>query len=235
MRRSQPKRSKANASRSTISMPKAGPGASLRPTIMSAGCRPTRWPAGRAANAQSRGVADVGFSGPVDQSCRLSKRCRFGARLAVARIDGSHGGNDDRAATCRRRILRRSKITRPDFVAVAERFVGAPYLWGGKTVLGLDCSGLVQVALTACGVSCPRDSDMQEAALGTALDRVNGFADLQRGDLIFWKGHVAIVRDRTSLMHANAFHMAVAVEPIAEAVERIRAAGSEVTSMRRIG
>ncbi len=121
-----------------------------------------------------------------------------------------------------------------DFVAVAERFVGVPYLWGGKTALGLDCSGLVQVALTACGVVCPRDSDMQEAALGAPVAMPADLACLQRGDLLFWKGHVAIVRDRGSLLHANAFHMAVAIEPLADAVERIRAAGSEVTGIRRI-
>jgi cell wall-associated NlpC family hydrolase len=121
----------------------------------------------------------------------------------------------------------------PDFVAVAERFVGVPYLWGGKTSLGLDCSGLVQVALTAGGVVCPRDSDMQERALGTALP-VDEAADLRRGDLVFWKGHVAIVRDAQSLVHANAFHMAVSIEPIAEAVRRIADAGSPVTSIRRI-
>ncbi len=121
-----------------------------------------------------------------------------------------------------------------DFVAVAERFVGAPYLWGGKTVLGLDCSGLVQTALTACGMACPRDSDMQEAALGERVAAAGDFANLRRGDLVFWKGHVAIVHDRTSLLHANAFHMAVVIEPLAEAIARIRAAGSEVTSVRRI-
>jgi cell wall-associated NlpC family hydrolase len=121
-----------------------------------------------------------------------------------------------------------------DFVAVAEHFVGVPYLWGGKTALGLDCSGLVQIALTACGAACPRDSDMQEAALGTQVAAAAGDADLQRGDLVFWKGHVAIVRDRGSLLHANAFHMAVAVEPIADAIARIRKSGSEVTSVRRI-
>ena len=121
-----------------------------------------------------------------------------------------------------------------DFVAVAERFVGVPYLWGGKTALGLDCSGLVQVALTACGTACPRDSDMQEAALGTPVAAAAGDSDLQRGDLVFWKGHVAIVRDRGSLLHANAFHMAVAIEPMAEAMARIRQNGSEVTSVRRI-
>jgi cell wall-associated NlpC family hydrolase len=117
-----------------------------------------------------------------------------------------------------------------DFLAVAERFLGAPYLWGGKTSLGLDCSGLVQVGLTACGVACPRDSDMQERALGISLDKDS---KLQRGDLIFWKGHVAIARDEVSMIHANAFHMAVAIEPIVEAVERIAAGGSRVTSVKR--
>jgi cell wall-associated NlpC family hydrolase len=121
-----------------------------------------------------------------------------------------------------------------DFVAVAERFLGVPYLWGGKTALGLDCSGLVQVSLAACGIACPRDSDMQEAALGAAIAATADKAEFQRGDLIFWKGHVAIVRDRESLVHANAFHMAVAIEPVAEAIARIRAAGSEITAVRRI-
>jgi cell wall-associated NlpC family hydrolase len=117
-----------------------------------------------------------------------------------------------------------------DYVAVAERFLGVPYLWGGKTALGLDCSGLVQVSLTVCGVACPRDSDMQQATLGAPLAEGS---TLKRGDLIFWKGHVAIVRDEASMIHANAFHMAVAIEPFAEAIARIRAAGSEVTALKR--
>jgi cell wall-associated NlpC family hydrolase len=117
-----------------------------------------------------------------------------------------------------------------DFVAVAERFFGVPYLWGGKTSNGLDCSGLVQVALTACGVNCPRDSDMQENGLGKPVD----IKDARRGDLVFWKGHVAIVRDATTLLHANAFHMMVVAEPLAEGIARIRAAGSDVTSVKRL-
>ena len=120
--------------------------------------------------------------------------------------------------------------TESDFVAVAERFVGAPYLWGGKSSMGIDCSGLVQVALTACGIKCPRDSDMQESALGKPAS----LAGLQAGDLIFWKGHVAIARARNSMIHANAFHMAVAIEPVADALARIAIAGSQVTSVRRL-
>ena len=121
-----------------------------------------------------------------------------------------------------------------DFVAVAERFLGVPYLWGGKTVLGLDCSGLVQIALAACGISCPRDSDMQEEALGSPVAAAADLSDLQHGDLVFWTGHVAIVRDRANFLHANAFHMAVAIEPIGDAIARIRGAGGEITGVRRI-
>ena len=121
-----------------------------------------------------------------------------------------------------------------DFVGVAERFIGTPYLWGGKTVLGLDCSALVQIALSACGVSCPRDSDMQERALGAPVDHQASSFKFERGDLVFWAGHVAIARDRDTLVHANAFHMAVVIEPAAEAISRIRGMGSAITSVRRV-
>ena len=122
------------------------------------------------------------------------------------------------------------KAREPDFVAVAERFLGVPYLWGGKTVLGIDCSGLVQVALQAAGFHCPRDSDLQELTVG----KLASLSDLRRGDLLYWKGHVAIARDGNTLLHANAHHMAVASEPVANALTRIKAAGSEVTSVRRV-
>jgi cell wall-associated NlpC family hydrolase len=120
-----------------------------------------------------------------------------------------------------------------DFVAVAERFVGTPYLWGGKSSLGIDCSGLVQVSLNAAGTGCPRDSDMQRDGLGRALDRAES-KKLQRGDLIFWKGHVAIVRDGDSIVHANAHHMATVVENTREAIARIKAAGIEIVAINRL-
>src|SRR5262249_39201909 len=156
----------------------------------------------------------------------------LGSRLAVARIEEAFAVTAAGGYVPTRHLVA-IDAKESDFVAVAERFLGAPYLWGGKTSLGLDCSGLVQVALTACGIACPRDSDMQERALGRALDP-GDVSDLKRGDLVFWKGHVAIARDRATLVHANAFHMAVAIEETEAALARIRADGSEVTSIKRL-
>ncbi|MCX7296570.1 MAG: NlpC/P60 family protein [Hyphomicrobiales bacterium] len=118
----------------------------------------------------------------------------------------------------------------PDFVAVAEMFMSAPYLWGGKSSLGVDCSGLVQLALQLAGHACPRDTYMQERALG----QPKSLSELRRGDLVFWKGHVAIACDATTIVHANAHHMMVAKEPVNDAVTRIKRDGSDVTSVKRL-
>jgi dipeptidyl peptidase-like protein/NlpC/P60 family protein len=153
----------------------------------------------------------------------------FGCQLAVTRIDGPLAVTDANGFVPAIH-LKPLDTREPDFVAVAETFLGVPYLWGGKSSLGIDCSGLLQLALTACGIACPRDSDMQERTLGDTV----AVSDLRRGDLVFWEGHVAIARNTATLVHANAFHMAVAIESVAEAIARIRAAGNDVTSVRRL-
>lgn len=128
--------------------------------------------------------------------------------------------------------LRPIAAVESDPVAVAERFLGTPYLWGGRTSLGIDCSGLVQTALAACGIAAPRDSGDQEAVLGreVPLDP----SAWRRGDLLFWPGHVALVRDAATFLHANAHTMSVAIEPIEAGLARIAAAGSPLRAVRRV-
>ncbi|MBX3445927.1 MAG: C40 family peptidase [Parvibaculaceae bacterium] len=122
-----------------------------------------------------------------------------------------------------------------DFVAVAEEFTGVPYLWGGRDSLGLDCSGLVQMSLERAGISSLRDTDMQEATLGEALVEPIDFTSLRRGDLVFWRGHVGIMVDAEHMIHANAFHMRVAVERLDIAMSRIaRSDAGHVTSIKRL-
>lgn len=120
-----------------------------------------------------------------------------------------------------------------DYVDVALGFRGTPYLWGGRTSLGVDCSGLVQLASEAAGLSCPRDADMQANEVGSALDR-QGADALARGDLVFWDGHVGIMTGAQDLVHASAYQMMVVEEPLAEARARIASSkGGEITGVRR--
>lgn len=122
-----------------------------------------------------------------------------------------------------------------DFVDIAEKHMGIPYVWGGVSTSGLDCSGLVMTSLQALGIDAPRDADMQEKALGEQIILAAPFRGLKRGDLVFWKGHVGIMQTPGQLLHANAYHMSVATEPLRSAVKRIeKSGGGPITSIKRL-
>lgn len=144
----------------------------------------------------------------------------FGARLAVLSEEGRFAQTPHGFVP--RAHLAAVETVERDPVAVAALHLGTPYLWGGDSPFGIDCSGLVQVGCVACGLACPGDSGPQMETLGTALPED---APLKRGDLVFWRGHVAWVADPRTLLHANAYHMAVAYEPMADAIARIEAQG----------
>jgi cell wall-associated NlpC family hydrolase len=158
----------------------------------------------------------------------------LGARLAVASVKGDFAVTAEGLHVYAPHLAALDARA-ADFVAVAERFLEAPYLWGGRTAQGIDCSGLVQTALAEAGVEAPRDADMMEAALGAPVAFGADLADLRRGDLVFWKGHVGIMSDDRMLLHANAWRMLVASEPLAVARERtIEKGGGPITSIRRL-
>ncbi len=158
----------------------------------------------------------------------------LGAVVEIARFDGDFAVTSD-GLFLYAKHLAPIDAREPDFVAIAERFLEAPYLWGGRTSEGIDCSGLAQTALMAAGIAAPRDSDMQEAALGRPLPLDDALAQLRRGDLVFWKGHVGVMRDAATLLHANGGARNVASEPLAEARARIaNSGGGAITSIRRL-
>ncbi len=154
----------------------------------------------------------------------------LGARLALVAEKGALAETD--AGFVPMRHLAPLDAREADWVGVAERFVGTPYLWGGRTSLGLDCSGLIQLALAACGIACPRDSDMQAGSAGRLLDHRDP-SRLARGDMLFWAGHVGFYAGGGRLLHANAHFMATVIEPLAEALERMAGQGLELTCIRR--
>lgn len=188
--------------------------AAVGPAIM-----PTHWVAAPASHL---------YAGPKVQAQNVFA-LPMGAKLAVRGFDGNFAETSMGFVPL---AHLRALDDRPgDPVAVAERLLGVPYLWGGNSAAGIDCSGLVQAALLACGIPCPGDSDQQQA-LGTIL--TDG-APLERGDLLFWKGHVAMVVDADTLIHANGQTMSVAYEPTAVAITRIQAQnGGPVTARRRL-
>lgn len=159
----------------------------------------------------------------------------IGAGLAVTGESGDFFTTERGGHVFKPHLCPRSQHE-PDFVAVAERFLHVPYLWGGRTSLGLDCSALVQLSLAAAGMAAPRDSDLQERELGEALAYDDSLDGLSRGDLVFWKGHVGIMTDPDTLLHATAFTMSVIREPLRPARDRILARnGGPITAIRRLG
>lgn len=180
---------------------------------------PTHWVAARSSHLYTR---------PKVQAPERAA-LPFGATLSVITFQGNFAETPQGYVplTHLRGLNDRAK----DPVGIAESLIGAPYLWGGNSAAGVDCSGLVQMAMLACGLACPGDSDQQQE-LG---DPVADTAALQRGDLLFWKGHVAWVSDARRILHANGHTMSVAFEPIAAAIARILAQdGGPVIARRRI-
>ncbi|SPH24477.1 Dipeptidyl-peptidase 6 [Defluviimonas aquaemixtae] len=166
-----------------------------------------------------------------DMKSRDLAMLSLGARL-TARAEHERFVETDDGRFAPRVHLGREGERADDPAAVAESLIGTPYLWGGNSRSGIDCSGLVQAALLACGIACPGDSDLQEEALGRALP---AGAPPVRGDLIFWKGHVAMAMSADTLIHANAHHMAVRLEGIGAAIARIEAQGEgQVRIVRRL-
>ena len=183
---------------------------------------PTHWVASRATfiypapDLKRPPIMRLSFNGKVTV---VAREGRF---LELARGGFVYGGH-----------LQPSDEKAKDFVRLAERLVGTPYLWGGRSSVGIDCSALVQLALQATGAACPRDSDMLEDELGEGLaDR--DIDKLQRGDLLFWRGHVGIAQSGEWMLHASGHQMEVVIEPIRRAVERIATTHGEVTAIKRI-
>lgn len=175
----------------------------------------------------------LGYVKP-DQKARAETAYCLGAGLVATGKRQGPWIEFERAGWVHERHVAGPGAVEDDPAAVAERFLEVPYLWGGRTCLGIDCSGLVQQAFEACGILLPRDSDMQAAWAGEAVADWQAPGALKRGDLVFWEGHVGILTGPDELLHANAWHMAVAREPLERAIDRIRPVAGEVTAVRRV-
>lgn len=155
------------------------------------------------------------------------------AAVEVSDFDGAFVGLTDGGWVWAGHLAEAGKFE-SDHGSVALRFLGTPYLWGGRSSIGLDCSALVQMALLRCGINAPRDSDMQAGSLGEPVPFGGDQSTLQRGDLVFWPGHVGIWLNSSQFVHASAAHMMTVAEPFETTVRRIReGSGDEVTVVRR--
>ncbi len=182
----------------------------------------------RAASHSVSALATFIYAKP-DMKSELRLRLPFGAQLAVNGTDGEFAKLPEGYVFAQHISPVSTPVT--DHVTTAERFLGIPYLWGGRSSLGIDCSGLAQMALHSAGIAAPRDSGPQAQSVGQALAPD---APLKRGDLVFWAGHVGLMQDPETLLHATAFSMSVIPEPLANTVARVRAQGyGGITARRR--
>jgi cell wall-associated NlpC family hydrolase len=170
----------------------------------------------------------------ADMKSRPMRAASMNARMALGETSGNFAAVDGGGWVFARHVAPIDELE-TDFVGVAQRFVGSPYLWGGRESAGIDCSGLVQVSLQATGSFPLRDSDMQEQTLGLPHAPNADFSDLERGDLVFWKGHVGIMCSPSMILHASARDMHVETEPVMQAIDRIRPIAGDVRSVRRFG
>lgn len=171
-----------------------------------------------------------------DMKLPRSHALSLGAQVRVVDYAETRGTRYARLSTGEAMVachLQPAGTNAEDYVAVAETLLRTPYLWGGTSAFGIDCAGLVQLSLRMAGRDAPRDSDMQAAGLGEPIDAGGGCESLRRGDLVFWRGHVAIMVDGETMIHANGHTMDVALEPLRDAVARIGYLYGPPTGFRR--